>query len=103
MKKIKAIHWEHTFWDDGRSQYVTHTKMFDKFVSGEANGRSKGFVECGFCNEYHIVSLWSFAGCGKRCNKCNSLIFSTKTYAEADRVVDLPEKLLIPNPFKKST
>jgi hypothetical protein len=32
------------------------------------NGRSTMDVQCPFCEDWITVHLWSFAGCGKRCD-----------------------------------
>lgn len=42
------------------------------------NGR-KGWVQCPCCSTATDIYIWSFVGCGKRCNGCNVLL----TYGSA--------------------
>lgn len=42
-------------------------------------GRSTVKIECPFCGDIFIAYLWSFAGCGKRCD-CGALFSSLGAY-----------------------
>ncbi len=56
-----------TFIDrtDGRYECRPYTTGYSQ---SERNGRSTLTIYCPFCGERWDVSLWSFAGSGKRCS-----------------------------------
>lgn len=47
----------------------------------EANGRSTMYVTCPFCNLRIQVYIWSFYGCGRRCD-CGALLLRLRAYKE---------------------
>lgn len=50
-----------------------------------SSGRSTAEVNCPFCRFIQLVYIWSFAGCGKRCDNCGVLLLHRSAIAEENR------------------
>ena len=83
-KKVNAGLWRNPPKRIQNNQYVSDTI----YVSGGKNdhGGSTVYVRCGFCETEHEVYIWSFAGCGRRCQSCAALMSSRATYAQMDNI-----------------
>lgn len=52
------------------------------FLDGQhEHGRSTWFVHCPFCDSEIEVYIWSFYGCGKKC-ECGAILHRWKAYKE---------------------
>lgn len=62
--------------------YIVEGYTYQQLTSKE-HGKSKGIIECPCCGTFTEVFIWSFNGCGKRCDGCNVLLGRRGAYIKA--------------------
>ena len=54
---------------------MTERKIAEIINSFSKHGKSSLEVICPYCKERNTIYVWSYAGCGKRCEKCKKMLW----------------------------
>lgn len=89
--KIDISRWKEDIqpaYDSRQKYYYLNIKLEDKWKKDSRFGRSTAEVLCPFCDFIQKIYIWSFAGCGKRCDNCGVHLGHHRATAEEKRFMD---------------
>lgn len=62
-------------------------RMYEAWGYSSEHATSNCVVECPYCLSEHTVYVWSLAGGGKKCDVCNSMLYSGNVCFASDLIL----------------